>query len=362
VESRSLQSLGFSEFFASAAEALPEGLEPARVAVEYQDQYQLVTASGEVAAELSGRLKREARRPMGRPAVGDWVAIARPEGGGLATIRELFARKTRIARQAAGRRTQAQVIAANIDVVFIVTAFNKDFNPRRIERYLSAVADSGARPVIAINKLDLCRDRGDDPASYFDQLATTAPGVDAVAVSATEKTSLAEGLGAYLETGTTAALVGSSGVGKSTIVNWLTGRDRQKVGAARDSDDRGRHTTTHRELVELPTGAWLIDTPGMREFALWGGDDLGDAFRDIEELARQCRFRDCSHQGEPGCAVAAAIASGELSPERLDSYRKLRAEQKAHQAKQDVMARAAKRKEGKRLAKVIAEASRKRRR
>jgi ribosome biogenesis GTPase len=326
----SLASLGWSAFFDAQHQALGQpgpgpglGLVRARVAIEYQDRYHLLGAGGALWAQLSGTLLREANTErLRRPAVGDWVAVQPSEGEGMATIVHLYERRTRFVRQAAGRKPGVQVVAANIDAVFVVTSFVHDFNARRLERYLTCVHESGARPVLVLNKMDLCA----DPAPYLEQAAAVAPGAPILAVSAIAQRGL-DALRAEIGAHETVALVGSSGVGKSTLVNWLLGAEVQKTAPVREDDGRGRHTTTHRELILMPGGGILIDTPGMRELQLWSAaDGLRNAFPEIEDLAATCRFRDCRHLAEPGCAVTAALRRGALVRARYDSFLALRAE------------------------------------
>jgi ribosome biogenesis GTPase len=320
----SLAALGWSAFFDAQVQSLGvPGLVCARVAIEYQDRYHLLGQDGALWAQLSGTLLREANAErLRRPAVGDWVAVQPVEGEGMATIVHLFERRTRFVRQAAGRRPGVQVVAANIDAVFVVTSFVQDFNPRRLERYVTSVHESGARPVLVLNKMDLCA----EPGPYIEEARAVASGIPVFPVSATEQRGL-DALRAQIGVHETVALVGSSGVGKSTLVNWLLGAEVQKTAPVRGPDGRGRHTTTHRELILMPGGGILIDTPGMRELQLWSASDaLRDAFPDLEDLAAQCRFRDCRHRREPGCAVTAALRRGELSRPRYDSYLALRDE------------------------------------
>ena len=320
---------GWNERFAAAFEAQAgPGRMPARVALEHTHIYRVVTAEEELLARVSGRLRHRAAGRPDFPAVGDWVVLE-PLAGGEARIHAVLPRFSRFSRRAAGDVTEEQVIAANIDVVFLVGGLDGDFNPRRIERYLVVAWESGATPVIVLNKADLVP----DPERHADEVRAVAPGVDVHTVSARVPASLAA-LRGYLGLGRTAALLGSSGVGKSTLVNRLVGHDLLRTQDVRVTDSRGRHTSTARQMVLLDDGGVLIDTPGMRELQLWeGGETLGDAFADVDALAAGCRFRDCRHAQEPGCAVRAAVAAGDLAADRFESFRKL-ADERAHQGRQ----------------------------
>jgi ribosome biogenesis GTPase / thiamine phosphate phosphatase len=319
-----------------AAEAAP-GLVPARV-VEHAGLYRVATSSGpELLAEPSGRLRREAEDASFLPAVGDWVAIRAPEGDGAARIEAILPRRSAFTRRAAGRRLDRQVVAANIDTVFLVSGLDGDFNPRRIERYATAAWDSGARPVVLLNKADI-PETAEDLQDRVAEVEDVALGIPVHAVSALTGAGFAS-LAPYLTPGGTVAFLGSSGVGKSTLVNRLLGREAQATAAVSEWQDRGRHTTTSRSLFVAHAGWLLIDTPGMRELQLWEGEGLAAAFADIEELAAGCAFRDCRHAGEPGCAVTAAVENGELDPARLESYRKLQRELRHVELETDVHAR-----------------------
>jgi len=327
-----LELLGWDARWAqSFAPHAMEGFAPGRIAREDRDQYLVLTAAGETTARMSGRLRRDAQAGDLRPAVGDWVAVRLPPAAGTALIQAVMERRSRFVRKAVRGggpaygegRTEEQVMAANIDTAFLVSGLNEDFNPRRIERYLAATWDGGARPVILLNKSDLCP----QAAARRAEVSALAPGVAVHALSAATAEGL-EALEPYLHPGRTVVFLGSSGVGKSSLINRLLDSARQEVLPVREYDGRGRHATTARELLRLPRGAMLIDTPGLRELRLWDeGDGLQRAFDDIDEFATRCRFRDCRHDGEPGCAVRQAIDDGALDPLRLVNYLKLRREQ-----------------------------------
>ncbi len=318
-----LNALGWHPFFSRPFDALDDDtLTPARVARQDRERYVVLADDGAYGARVTGKMRSAARTRADFPAVGDWVAVRTRPDEGAATIHALLPRRSSFARKVAGETTEEQVVAANVDTVFLVSGLDGDFNLRRIERYVTLAWNSGALPVIVLNKADLC----DDPQARLDEVAAVAMGVDLHLVSAASGAGL-DALGAYLRPGTTVALLGSSGVGKSTLVNHLLGAERMKTGAVREDDSRGRHVTTHRELMPLPGGGLVIDTPGMRELQLWADEDsLQGAFADVEALAAQCRFRDCSHEAEPGCAVRDALEDGTLPEARFQSYLKLKRE------------------------------------
>lgn len=320
---------------ASAVPHLEQGLVPLRIAREDRDRYTVTDGSGERAAVLAGRLRHDAVRRTDLPAVGDWV-MACVKGDGPARIEAVLPRASVFLRKVAGETTDEQVVAANVDAVFLVCGLDADFNPRRIERYVTAAWESGAQPVVVLNKADLAGDRD----ARIAETVAVAPGVPVVALSALAGDGVAA-LAPWLAPGQTVALLGSSGVGKSTLANALAGVPLQDTGAVREDDSRGRHTTTHRQLLPLPGGAWLIDTPGMRELQLWADDDtLERTFPEVAALAEQCRFRDCAHAHEPGCAVRAALAAGTLEPARFAAWGKLQRELAYLASRQDARARA----------------------
>jgi ribosome biogenesis GTPase len=334
-----LHSLGWTSREEELLRALGEpGLRPARVAVGYGATFRVYVEGEETLADVSGRLRHAAATRRGLPAVGDWVAI-RWTPPARATIQAILPRKSLFSRKAAGEDTTEQLLAANVDTAFLVAGLDHDFNPRRIERYLVMTRASGAAPVVVLNKADIAPDLAAQQA----EVAAIAGGAPVHAISSRLGQGL-EALTPYLQPAQTVALLGSSGVGKSTIINRLLGRERQRTSEVRASDQRGRHTTTYRELVPLPGGALLIDTPGMRELQLWDPEGLDETFEDISRLAADCHFTDCRHAAEPRCAVKAAVAAGRLAADRLASYHKLQAEQAALLARKDALAREAQKK------------------
>jgi ribosome biogenesis GTPase len=329
---------------------LAAGQRLARVIAQHRNGYRLHDGAGEFQAQPAPRFLRRSTEHADRPAVGDFVVISDTQAP---IIESVLPRRTVLSRAAAGERHQRQIIAANIDTVLVLMGLDGDFNPRRVERYLLLIEGSGARPVVALTKLD--KVEGTASSEMRHALASAIPGVETHAINAKDRSSV-EPLLRYLQLGDTVVLVGSSGAGKSTLTNTLLGVERQATSAVRDHDSRGRHTTTHRALIQLPSGGCLIDTPGMRELKLTGDEELGGAsFGDIEELALQCRFGDCTHGNEPGCAVRAALESGTLDTERWQGYLKLRDELAAAsdtleaQLKRKAHARVANKALGKRL-------------
>ncbi|WP_329741654.1 ribosome small subunit-dependent GTPase A [Dyella sp. A6] len=301
-----------------------DGLRLARVAAQHRAGYELHDGEHSFGAQPAGHFLKRGLDPSERPAVGDFVEV---EPGQPPHIVRVLPRRTVLSRAAAGERYERQLIAANIDYVLVLTGLDGDFNPARIERYLSLTEDSGAQPVVLLSKLDASA----DAIGRIDALRERLPeGTPIHAINGKDPASVAV-LAQYLQPGDSAVLVGSSGAGKSTLTNTLLGIDKMATGAVRAHDSRGRHTTTHRALLPLPSGGCLIDTPGMRELKLTGEENL-DLFADIEELAESCRFADCGHGSEPGCAVQAALDSGELAPERWRNYLKLRDEREEQAA------------------------------
>ena len=326
-----LSRLGWDEDFAAAFDAIAEpGLQPARVGVEHNHLYRVYSALSEPLATVAGRLKHNAASASSLPAVGDWVAI-RPSTEGPAQIRALLPRRTCFSRKSAGDTTTQQVVAANIDTVFLVSGLDGDFNLRRIERYLVAASQSGAMPVVVLNKADLATNAEEAVRT----VRTSAPDVPIHTTSCEDNSGL-NTLLHYLEGDRTIALLGSSGVGKSSIINRLLGYDRQQTRTVRRHGNRGRHTTVHRELLLHPHDGVIIDTPGMRELRLWDTERALEAmFDDVDALADGCRFRDCRHRTEPGCAVGQAVADGKLSADRLAHYLKLEDERVKLQQRRD---------------------------
>lgn len=330
-----LSRLGFDTFFLNQLSRWPvPRLVPARIAGAHRDRYELWWASGSFPGRLSGALRRRLADDA-LPGVGDWVVADPPaQPGDLALVRDVLERRSVFTRGAAGREARPQVVAANVDRVFIVIGLDAGPNPRSIDRYLARIWAGGAEPRIVLNKADLVADV-DGAAAEVERRCI---GVSVHAVSALQARGLDE-LRAAVPAGCTAALVGPSGVGKSTLANALLGKDRQATAAVQSFGSRGRHTTTRRELLLLPGGGLLLDTPGMRELEVIDEEGLGIVFDDVAALAAGCRFRDCRHLSEPGCAVLAAIASGALDPERLEHYHKLQREAAAYELRHDERAR-----------------------
>jgi ribosome biogenesis GTPase len=326
------------------------GLVPGRVAVQHRGAWDVLTEAGELRVDVSGRLRHEADTPAELPVVGDWVAVApRPDESG-GTIQAVLPRRTKFSRKTAWQATEEQVLVANVDLVFVVTSINEDLNPRRLERYLTLAWESGASPVIVLTKADLV----DDPDRAVAAVEGVAFGVPVVVTSTRTGVGI-ETVRDHLPTGVTGALLGSSGVGKSTLVNALADAELLTTQEIRD-DGRGRHTTSRRELILLPGGGLIVDTPGLRELQLWEADEgLEEAFEDVTELFAECRFSDCAHDTEPGCAVRAALEQGTLSSERWESYCKLQRELEQLERRLDKRARSEERRRWRTISRDAAE-------
>ena len=318
----SLKDYGWDDYFSEAFDRLDaDGLHPARITRSAANLFQVRGDAWSGQAVLAGKLRHDAATPADLPTIGDWVGI-RPAESGDARIEVVLPRRSALSRKVSGKRSQEQVVAANVDLVVVVMGLDGDFNLRRLERYLTAIQESGAQPLVVLNKIDLC----DDPEGRLaevEPIALTA----AVLPANCKQGDGVDAVRGHIAPGKTAVLVGSSGAGKSTLINHLLGASVQATREVREDDDKGRHTTSHRELFRLPGGGLMIDSPGIRELHVWGGArSLSQAFDDVEGLAAGCRFRDCSHNKEKGCAVLKAMKTGALEPLRLENYRQLQKE------------------------------------
>lgn len=349
-----LEDWGWNAYFEAQWQSEPRGdSEPSRVISQQRGLWKVIRGQDELWAEAAGELRLAAEHGAPWPVVGDWLAIRLAAGAERARIHAVLPRRSAFSRKEAGTKLQQQVLAANIDVAFVVCGLDGDFNLRRIERYLAQVWDSGAKPVLLLNKADCLDPEGGQLASRISAVEGVALGAEVLVVSA--KTGLGlDKLRTRLVRGRTCVLLGSSGVGKSSLLNALLGREAQRAAAVRETDGRGRHTTTARQLFELPSGGLVIDTPGLRELQLWGSEEgIAQSFADIEVLARACRFGNCQHAEEPGCAIAAAIAEGKLDARRLESFQKLLREQEFLRRKMDPEAERAQKQKWKTLSRGI---------
>jgi ribosome biogenesis GTPase len=327
-----LETLGWNNYFETRFTPYSgKGLLPGRISIQHKDRYVVLSEQGEVNGKVSGKFRFEVKGLHNFPAVGDWVVFEINSGDQSAVIHHVLERRSKFSRKVAGDRPDEQVLAANIDIVFLVMGLDGNYNLRRLERYLTVAEESEARSVIVLNKSDLC--------SYLEEctqeVLSIAHGVNVVVMSALRAEDVAP-IRLLLTPGITGVLLGSSGVGKSTITNQLLGKEHSQVQSVRETDSHGRHTTPHRELLILPNGGIIIDTPGLRELQLWSGEEgVHDSFDDIEELAVNCRFRDCKHEAEPNCAVKQALEDGSLVPGRYEGFQKLQRESYSQSTKYD---------------------------
>lgn len=343
----SLMQLGWNNFFQQQISIDDDSI-PARVIRQDLGRYHLMSDQGPMVGILQGKARLESSK-ADLPTVGDWVLVKAQEHGKEMIIQSMLERATKFSRKQAGEKFYEQVVAANIDTVFIVTGLDDNFNVLRIERYLFLCNTSGALPVIILNKADVC----EDTERFLDEVREVAGSTPVHIISALTEDGM-QSLQAYISEGTTVAVLGSSGVGKSTIINTLLGYDHFKTGAVRDTDSRGRHTTTHRELCPIPGGGMIIDTPGMRELQIWSDEQyLATTFEDVEVLATLCKFGDCRHKTEPGCAILSGIKNGTLSEDRWESYGKYIKELAFLAEQQSINAKLQKKASNKKFARVI---------
>ena len=344
-----IKNYGYSDFFAAYfSEYEAQNMHPARVAVEHRNYYGLYSEFGELTAEKSGKLFYSAVNTELLPAVGDWVAVELIENEDKAFIKAVLPRKTKFSRKKAGSTTEEQIVAANVDSVFIMSSLNQDLNMKRIDRYVTLAWDNEIKPVLILSKADLC----DDIFARLAEVQERFPGIDVHIISAVQKAGINE-LEKHFEGNKTIAVIGSSGVGKSTLINSILSWDKMEVSEIGLYKDKGRHTTTHRELAVVPGGGLIIDTPGMREIQMWeGAEGLSELFGDIEALTLECKFSDCKHESEPGCAVKAAIKAGTITAERFASYKKLLNEVSYFERKQDKKAQMEEKKKWKKISQL----------
>lgn len=351
------EDLGWNDYFQTQLEKyeINDGIEPARISQEHKGLYKIINTEGEYLAELSGRMRYTAVDNRDFPAVGDWVLVKIYSSEGKAIIHGMLSRKNSLSRKGlSGRKsdlqgkTLEQILAANIDTVFLVNGLDSDFSLRRIERYMTSIYENSMNPVIILNKTDLVN----NPDEYVSRAESIAFGVPVIPVSGLTDSGI-DDLKRYIRARNTIVFLGSSGVGKSTIINRLFGMERQRVNSVRESDQKGRHTTTGRELMILPDGGILIDTPGMREFQPWKNEeDTARAFEDIESIASGCRFRDCKHESEPGCAVREALKQGDLDPGRYKNYNRMKREARYLETRMEGSAQLAEKKKWKAINKL----------
>lgn len=332
-----LKDLGWNDYFQAVLHDYKDSdLTIARVSLQQKQFYKVMTPERDYDAVIAGKLRHEAASTSDFPVVGDWVLVEFPEQDDKAIIKHVLPRKTKISRDTGSRKslkkiTDEQVVVANVDLIFLVSALDADLNLRRLERYLALIWDSGASPVLVLNKADAC----ENAEEIVQDVQEVAMGVPVHVVSAVRAQGIDE-LKQYLQPGITVALLGSSGVGKSTIINKLLGEEKFKIAEIGEYKDKGRHTTTHREMVMLPDGGILIDNPGMRAVQVWEGDEgISKSFEDIETYAQNCRFNDCRHVNEPECAVIEAVEQGEIPQDRYESYLKLLKEQEYRSRKEN---------------------------